>query len=90
MKFKNKEHMNIKTKFYINGDWINPVHPNEFEVINPSNEEVCATISLGTQTDTDLVLIMRIIKEMYHCSFQNFLLIKINLNINLKNPHKED
>ena len=53
MKFKNKEHMNIKTKFYINGDWVNPVHPNEFEVINPSNEEVCATISLGTQTDTD-------------------------------------
>ena len=53
MKFKNKEHMNIKTKFYINGNWVNPVHPNEFEVINPSNEEVCATISLGTQADTD-------------------------------------
>ena len=45
--------MNIKTKFYINGNWVNPVHPNEFEVINPSNEEVCATISLGTQADTD-------------------------------------
>ena len=45
--------MNIKTKFYINGSWVNPVHPNEFEVINPSNEEVCATISLGTQADTD-------------------------------------
>ena len=49
----NKEHMNIKTKFYINGSWVNPFHPNELEVINPSNEEVCATISLGTQADTD-------------------------------------
>ena len=34
-------------------DWVNPINLNEFEVINPSNEEVCATISLGSQADTD-------------------------------------
>ena len=45
--------MGIKKKFYINGNWVNPVHPNEFEVINPSNEEVCAIISLGSQDDTE-------------------------------------
>ena len=45
--------MNIKTKFYINGDWVNPFYLNEFQVINPSNEKVCATISLGLQADTD-------------------------------------
>jgi len=45
--------MDIKTKFYINGNWVSPVHTKEFEVINPSNEEVCATISLGTQDDTN-------------------------------------
>ncbi|PHQ79468.1 MAG: aldehyde dehydrogenase family protein [Thalassobium sp.] len=40
-------------KFYINGAWVNPAKANDFDVINPSNEEVCATISLGGQADTD-------------------------------------
>ncbi|MCK4713608.1 MAG: aldehyde dehydrogenase family protein, partial [Marinosulfonomonas sp.] len=39
--------------FYINGQWVAPSTPNDFDVINPSNEEVCATISLGNQADTD-------------------------------------
>lgn len=39
--------------FYINGQWVAPATPNDFDVINPSNEEVCATISLGSQADTD-------------------------------------
>ncbi len=43
-------------QFYINGRWVNPSVANDFDVINPSNEEVCATISLGSQTDTDLAV----------------------------------
>ena len=39
--------------FYINGQWVAPSTPSDFDVINPSNEEVCATISLGSQADTD-------------------------------------
>ncbi|WP_456388975.1 aldehyde dehydrogenase family protein [Profundibacter sp.] len=39
--------------FYINGQWVAPITANDFDVINPSNEEVCATISLGSQADTD-------------------------------------
>ncbi|KPU84941.1 aldehyde dehydrogenase [Marinosulfonomonas sp. PRT-SC04] len=39
--------------FYINGQWVAPSVPNDFDVINPSNEDVCATISLGSQADTD-------------------------------------
>lgn len=39
--------------FYINGQWVAPSTPNDFDVINPSNEDVCATISLGSQADTD-------------------------------------
>lgn len=42
-----------KQNFYINGSWVAPVKPNEFDVINPSNEKVIATISLGSQEDTD-------------------------------------
>ena len=39
--------------FYINGAWVAPSAPNDFDVINPSNEEVCDTISLGAQADTN-------------------------------------
>ena len=42
-----------KRKFYINGAWVAPSQPNDLEVINPSNEEAFATISLGSQADTD-------------------------------------
>ena len=28
-----------KKKFYINGQWIDPLKPNDCNVINPSNEE---------------------------------------------------
>ena len=42
-----------KRNFYIDGKWVAPEVPSDFDVINPSNEEVCATISLGGQADTD-------------------------------------
>ncbi len=42
-----------KKKFYINGKWVSPSKANDFEVINPSNEEAFATISLGSKEDID-------------------------------------
>ena len=42
-----------KRNFYINGKWIVPSKVNDFEVINPSNEEPFAIISLGYKEDTD-------------------------------------
>jgi len=42
-----------KRNFYINGTWVKPFKPNDFEVINPSNEETYAVISLGSKEDTD-------------------------------------
>ena len=39
--------------FYINGTWVAPAEANDFDVIDPSTEEVCAVISLGAQADTD-------------------------------------
>ena len=45
-----------KKQFYINGEWIDPVNQNDFEVINPSNEESCAVISLGSKEDVKLAV----------------------------------
>ncbi|MBO6467991.1 MAG: aldehyde dehydrogenase family protein, partial [Pelagibacteraceae bacterium] len=42
-----------KRNFYINGKWVSPSKPNDFEVINPSNEDPFAIISLGFKEDTD-------------------------------------
>jgi len=42
-----------KKKFYIDGKWVAPSNRNDFEVINPSNEEPFAVISLGDNTDID-------------------------------------
>ena len=38
-----------KRNFYINGKWVKPTKPNDLKVINPSNEEAFATISLGSK-----------------------------------------
>ena len=46
-----------KRKFYINGKWVNPIKPNDFEVINPSNEDTCAIISLGSLEDVNEAVI---------------------------------
>jgi aldehyde dehydrogenase (NAD+) len=45
-----------KRNFYINGKWVTPSKPNDFEVINPSNEEPFATISLGSKEDINLAV----------------------------------
>ena len=40
-------------QFYINGQWVDPAEPNDCQVIDPSTEEPCAVISLGSAADTD-------------------------------------
>ncbi len=42
-----------KTDFYINGSWVAPVIANDFEVINPADEQAFAAISLGSAADVD-------------------------------------
>jgi len=41
------------TKFYINGEWVAPLQPKSFDVINPATEEPVAQISLGSAGDVD-------------------------------------
>ena len=48
--------MREHTKFYINGKWVDPVTPKTLEVLDPSTEEACATISLGSEADVDLAV----------------------------------
>ena len=38
-----------KRKFYINGEWVDPLKKDDFEVINPCNEDPFAILSLGSK-----------------------------------------
>ena len=40
-------------KFYINGEWVEPAGRDRLDVINPSNEEAFASISIGTAEDVN-------------------------------------
>ncbi|WDU60242.1 aldehyde dehydrogenase family protein [Pseudemcibacter aquimaris] len=40
-------------KFYINGEWVDPVTPNTADVINPATEEAFTKISMGSKADVD-------------------------------------
>ena len=43
-------------KFYINGEWVNPISSETIEVINPSDESVIALIAAGTKEDIDVAV----------------------------------
>jgi aldehyde dehydrogenase (NAD+) len=45
--------MQNNLKFYINGEWVKPTTPNQFDVINPATEEAFTQISLGSKEDVD-------------------------------------
>ena len=75
-----------KRKFYIDGQWINPDIKNDFEVINPSNEESYAVISLGTKKDVDLGV--KASKNAFLKWSQVNKKIKIDLLENLLNIYK--
>ena len=40
-------------KFYINGEWVKPVGEEIIDIINPSNESVIGTLSIGSKADID-------------------------------------
>ena len=45
---------NLKTdKFYIDGQWVEPVEPNFCDVINPATEQAIAKLALGSANDVD-------------------------------------
>ncbi|MDT3382135.1 aldehyde dehydrogenase family protein [Labrys neptuniae] len=42
-----------KRKFFIDGKWVDPVVPNDLQVLDPATEQPIAVISMGTPADVD-------------------------------------
>ena len=64
-----------KRKFYINGKWISSSKPNDFEVINPSNENPYAIISLGYKEDVKKL----VEKEQYRKYFSMINILVVTM-----------
>ncbi len=47
--------MNL-SKFYIDGDWVDPIEPNSIPVINPASEESIGSVSIGSKEDVDIAV----------------------------------
>ena len=45
--------MSNTRKFYINGEWVEPIGSDTVDVINPATEDAIGTIALGTHEDVD-------------------------------------
>ncbi|MCT7657484.1 aldehyde dehydrogenase family protein [Mycobacterium deserti] len=43
-------------KFYIDGQWVDPVRPNSLEVDNPTTEQVSGKIAIGSAADVDVAV----------------------------------
>ena len=53
MRFKTGGQMNNSTKFYINGQWVDPVEFRRQNIINPATEQLVGQISMAGQKDVD-------------------------------------
>lgn len=40
-------------KFYINGEWVEPIESKSMDIINPANEQVIGQVALGSSADVD-------------------------------------
>ena len=40
-------------KFYIDGEWVEPVHPSYADLINPTTESAFATVAMGGVEDVN-------------------------------------
>jgi len=49
--------MQQHTKFYIDGQWVEPAVPRTLDVINPSTEQPFARISMGSATDVNTAVV---------------------------------
>lgn len=44
-------------QFYIGGEWVDPIHDRRAELVNPANEEVFATVAIGSAADVDRAVV---------------------------------
>ena len=75
--------MTNNQKFYINGEWIDPISKDILDVINPANEEIITQISLGNKADLDIAV------NAAKNSFNSWSTSSVDLRLQLLNKLKD-
>ena len=75
--------MTNNQKFYINGEWIDPISKDILDVINPANEEIISQISLGNKADLDVAV------NAAKNSFNSWSTSSVDLRLQLLNKLKD-
>ena len=65
------------TEHFINGDWVKPIHYSPFNVINPADESIAGTISLGSEEDMEVAI------QAAYKAFPGFSVSPLNERIEL-------
>ena len=78
--------MNLN-KFYINGDWVNPVEKKEIEVINPASEKIIGNVSIGSEADVDKAV--KAAREAFKSYSKTKVSDRIELLTNIRNLYKK-
>lgn len=75
--------MSNNKKFYINGQWVEPLGGETVDVINPATEEAIGSISLGTHADVDAAV------AAAQAAFETFSQTSIEYRVELLNKITE-
>ena len=78
--------MNLN-KFYINGEWANPVEKKEIEVINPASEKIIGNVSIGSEADVDKAV--KAAREAFKSYSKTKVSDRIELLTNIRNLYKK-
>ena len=78
--------MNL-SKFYIDGDWVDPIEPNSIPVINPASEKSIGNVSIGSKEDVDKAV--QAARNAFQSFSKTFVLERVELLTEIRNIYKK-
>ncbi len=78
--------MNLN-KFYINGEWVEPVEKQSIEVINPASEKIIGNVSIGSEADVDKAV--KAARKAFNSYSKTKVSERLELLTNIRNLYKK-
>ena len=78
--------MNLN-KFYINGEWVEPVEKQSIQVINPASEKIIGNVSIGSEADVDKAV--KAARKAFNSYSKTKVSERLELLTNIRNLYKK-
>ena len=78
--------MNLN-KFYINGEWVEPVEKQSIQVINPASEKIIGNVSIGSEVDVDKAV--KAARKAFNSYSKTKVSERLELLTNIRNLYKK-